>query len=397
MHSMRTENVRANNLQLVLQTALSADAPLSRAGIAATVALTRAGATHLVDELVANELLDELPPAPQSGPGRPAARLVGSGARVGIGIDIGVDSVRILATSLRGEEVARAVRLGDLSESDPQAILTSLAAMFTSMLPKLWAAGTKEISGITFSVPGLVSPDAKMLLDAPNLGWHDVDPAALFAAALPQLTTDTIPSQVMNEANAAALNTAWQRPGRLGELSAFAYISGGTGVGAAVISNGNLHSGYHGWGGELGHLTVDPRGPACRCGSNGCLEQYVGRKALAEAIGDSSMRAAPQVATRDPAEALGIALAALVNLVDVPAIVLGGHLAMLLNYQRETIAATLRRRALAAKRVNIGLQACAGGEWAAARGASYQALFSILAKPQTPLRSLDWPRTQSPR
>lgn len=380
MRSMRTENVRANNLQLVLQTALGADTPLSRAAIAKRVSLTRAGAAHLVDELVANQLLDELPPAPKDGPGRPALRLVGTRARIGVGIDIGVQRIRMVATSLRGEEVARAEH--DFNPANPAQVLAQIAARFTELLDELRAGGGKEISGITFSLPGLVSNG--VLLNAPNLGWHDVDPAALFAAALPEAIANALRFAVMNEANAAALSAAWQRPGRLGELDTFAYLSGDAGVGAGLISAGKLATGYHGWAGEIGHLTVDPKGPRCRCGSNGCLETYVGARALAT---PSARPAFPS-----PAEALGIALAALINLIDVPAIVLGGNLATLLQRQRETIATTVQRRALAARRVNISLQPCTYGSWAAARGASLHALFGVIANPQAPLRLLPAPR-----
>lgn len=386
-HSMTTGNLRASNMQLVLQTALSAETPVSRAGIAQIVSLTRAGAASIVDDLVANDILDELPPARKTGPGRPAVRLVGSHRRVGIGIDIGVDGVRILATSLRGKEVARRTRLGDLSYSDPRETISMLQLLFTSMLPELKACGASNISEITFSVPGLVSAERDILLDAPNLGWHDVDIPGQFAAGLSHIEKLEIPITLMNEANAAALNTAWDAPGRRSATTTFAYISGGIGVGAAVVNEGELITGYHGWAGELGHLTVDPRGPECRCGSNGCLEQYVGRKVLSLAMGDAALKSAPMSATCAPAEALGIAMAALVNLVDVPVIVLGGHLSTLLDYHHEAIAQTLRRRALAAKRVNIGLKSCAGGEWAAARGASYQALADLLTNPQQRVRA----------
>lgn len=381
MESMRTENVRANNLQLVLQTALSADTPLSRAAIAHQVSLTRAGAAHLVDELVANQLLDELPPAPKDGPGRPAVRLVGARARVGVGIDIGVQCIRIQATSLRGEQVVRAEHHGDFSTATPEQVMAQIAAMFIQLVDRLQDGGAREISGVTFALPGLVSNG--VLLNAPNLGWHDVDAGALFAAALNDAVGNQLRYEVMNEANAAALNTAWRRPGRLGELTTFAYLSGDTGVGAGLISRGELATGYHGWAGEIGHLTVDPHGPACRCGSNGCLETYVGAKALAGRDQRSGFPSPPQ--------ALGIALAALVNLLDVPAIVLGGNLATLLEAEREAVAATVRRRALAAKRVDIALHTCTGGNWAAARGASYQALFDVIANPQAPLRLLRQP------
>jgi predicted NBD/HSP70 family sugar kinase len=95
-------------------------------------------------------------------------------------------------------------------------------------------------------------------------------------------------------------------------------------------------TGSAGWAGEVGHVCVDPDGPACRCGSTGCLEQYAGRHALLAAAGlpldtppaevvarasagDADVRRALDAAAR----ALGVALAGVVNVLDLPAVVLG--------------------------------------------------------------------------
>ena len=60
----------------------------------------------------------------------------------------------------------------------------------------------------------------------------------------------------------------------------------GTGVGGAIILNGNLWHGQRGMAGELGHICVDPTGPLCGCGSRGCLETYASRVGLAHALRD---------------------------------------------------------------------------------------------------------------
>ena len=76
-----------------------------------------------------------------------------------------------------------------------------------------------------------------------------------------------------NDANAAALGEFWQGSGK-GEQS-FVLVALGTGVGAGIVSCGKTVSGAFGYGGELGHLTVNhSEQDTCGCGRCGCLEQY---------------------------------------------------------------------------------------------------------------------------
>ena len=138
--SVRSENLRAINMQLVLAAALAAAEPPSRAQIAAATGITRATSSRLVDELVSAQILDELPPPPATGPGRPALGLTGSSRMIGIGVDIGVDALRVCAVDLRGNLVAERVRLGDLTGSQPDEVLPQLGQMVRKtleLLPRL--------------------------------------------------------------------------------------------------------------------------------------------------------------------------------------------------------------------------------------------------------------------
>ena len=69
-------------------------------------------------------------------------------------------------------------------------------------------------------------------------------------------------------------------------------MSTDVGIGGAVIREGRVVSGDHGFGGELGHVSVDMRGPVCRCGRRGCLEVYAGRRSMVSAAGIASSDAA---------------------------------------------------------------------------------------------------------
>ncbi|MDO5700997.1 MAG: ROK family protein [Bowdeniella nasicola] len=374
-NSVRSTNLRAMNMALVLRRVLAADTPPSRAQIAAEASLTRATASRLADELCAGGLLEEVPPPPAVGPGRPACGLLASEGVVGIGAEVGVDALRVLVTTLRGTRLAEQVRLGNLVGSDPRAVLADLAAMIRTVRSAL-PTGTRT-AGCVIALPGLVDVASSRLLHAPNLGWQDV--AVTDHVHEDDDLSDYGSLVIGNEANLAALTIALRRPGVASGVRNFAYLSGGIGVGAALVQDGVVVTGEHGWAGEIGHLTVDPNGPSCRCGSTGCLERYVGREALAAALDEGER--SPELLRR-AAQALGISLSALINLLDVADVVLGGQLAELLERERDTIDATVRRRALAARRIPIRISSASAAEWSVALGASYAAFDDLLANPR---------------
>ena len=381
----RQSTLRSSNLALVLRT-VCADGPLSRADVAVRTGTTRATAARLVDELVAGRLLDEgeRPAPPRRG--RPATPLL-PGARVGalgLQVDAGLLAARVL--DLRGRVVAERVEEDDLVGSDPVGTLARLGVLAAGLLAGM-PAGLRPV-GAGLALPGLVDVAAGALLRAPNLGWSDVPAADLLAAHLP---TELRPV-LGNEADLAARTVAETAPGRPGPLRDFLYLSGQIGIGGAAVLGGRVVTGSAGWAGEVGHVCVDPAGPACRCGSTGCLEQYAGRHALLTAAGlpldtppvDVVARAGdPDVrrALDAAADALGIALAGVVNVLDLPAVVLGGHLAALADLLRPRLEELLGRRVLSARWRRPVVEAIPGLPAAGATGAALGALGDVLADP----------------
>ena len=381
----RQSTLRSSNLALVLRT-VCADGPLSRADVAVRTGTTRATAARLVDELVAGRLLDEgeRPAPPRRG--RPATPLL-PGARVGalgLQVDAGLLAARVL--DLRGRVVAERVEEDDLVGSDPVDTLARLGVLAAGLLAGM-PAGLRPV-GAGLALPGLVDVAAGALLRAPNLGWSDVPAADLLTAHLP---TELRPV-LGNEADLAARTVAETAPGRPGPLRDFLYLSGQIGIGGAAVLGGRVVTGSAGWAGEVGHVCVDPAGPACRCGSTGCLEQYAGRHALLTAAGlpldtppvDVVARAGdPDVrrALDAAADALGIALAGVVNVLDLPAVVLGGHLAALADLLRPRLEELLGRRVLSARWRRPVVEAVPGLPAAGATGAALGALGDVLADP----------------
>jgi predicted NBD/HSP70 family sugar kinase len=347
--------VRAHNLALVLRTVANrADQP-SRAAIATFTGLTRATVSALVDDLIAGGLLVELDPPPRTGAGRPAAGLALSpDGPAGLGLEINVDYLAACVVDLAGNVRHRAVRA-----SSPTVALADLGALAGEVAAAAASDGLTP-AGAALAVPGLVTPEGIVRV-APNLGWQDVDVPALLGAT-PELAG--LPISVDNEANLAALGEL--REG--GDEPTFLYVSGEIGIGAGIVLDGALYRGVRGWSGEIGHVTVYPDGRTCRCGANGCLEQYAGQQQVADD---------PELA----ASALGIALSAVVNLLDIGVVVLGGAYAPMFDRLREGIEAELRRRVLTAGLSPVVLRPAVLGSDAAMRGAADTVVRTVRENP----------------
>lgn len=382
----RQSTLRESNLALVARTIYAAQSPLSRAGVAARTAMTRSTVSRLVDDLLAAGLVAEREPTTVAGPGRPATPLVPGSGVAALGLQVNASYLAARLVDLRGHVVAERVEYDDLVGCEPVPTLERLGVVAAQVLAEAQGA---RVVGAGLALPGIVSSSGR-LLRAPNLGWSDLAPGELLDAG----ATGGVPLRVGNEADLAALTVALAAPGRPGRLADFVYLSGEIGIGGAAVLDGRVMTGRHGWAGEVGHVCVDPNGPGCRCGSTGCLEQYAGRQALLAAAGLPAGTAAAQFAqdarsgpgpARDAvaraAWALGIALAGVVNVLDIPAIVLGGHLGQIADLLRPDLERQLRRRVLSARWVVPSIEAADGDPAPGATGAALQQLTAVVDDP----------------
>jgi predicted NBD/HSP70 family sugar kinase len=365
---VRQSSLRAHNLALVLRQVAATGRPVSRADVAAATGLTRATVSTLVEELVRGQLVAEIGPAPRAGAGRPATGLVlaGSGP-AGLGLEINVDYLAGCVLDLSGTVRHRVTEWVDQRGRPPHEVVASLGGL-AAAAQRAAAEQGLEIVGAAVAVPGLVQDGVVRL--APNLEWRGVRLRELLTAVLAGL-----PGSVDNEANLAALGEA--APGR-----SFVYVSGEVGIGAGIVLDGKLFQGTHGWAGELGHVAVRPDGPPCHCGSRGCLEQYAGQEAILAAAGlpggtvaDAVTRASagdpPMLAALAGAgRALGVAVAGVVNLLDVGTVVLGGSYALLAPWLAGPVEREVAARVLTAGWSPVAVRASRLGTEATVVGAA---------------------------
>ena len=387
MTPARQALLRERNLATVARAIVDAGQPLSRADVAALTGMTRATVSTLVDHLLASGIVAELPRATPVGRGRPAVPL-GPAARtvVGLGLEVNVDYLGGRAVDLTGSVVDELVVRDDLHGSEPAVTLGRLGELTRRLIGQAEGSGMR-VAGARLALPGLVDVRTSTLRVAPNLGWSDIEP-------LPLLDLPAgLPIGVANEAKLAALAQVWGVPPGT-DSSTFLYVSGDVGVGAAIVVDDEIFHGRHGWSGEIGHLTIDPAGPRCRCGSTGCLERYAGREALVNAVGldvdapDELL--VERLATADPTAraalsaagaALGQAIADAVNLLDIDQVLLGGSYAGIAELLGPAIEAELRERVLAAPWAAVTVAAAPVADHAALTGGALAVLRGVIDNP----------------
>lgn len=261
-----------------------------------------------------------------------------------IGVDLGGTNLRIAAVEERGTLLEKTILGTQVARGRDFVIdeMTQAVRATATKFPQL------QLAGIGIGVPGIIDMASGMLRESPNLpGWHDYPVRDEIER---RLQTKVI---LENDANAAALGEKWLGAAR--ECDDMLMLTLGTGVGGGIVLGGRVWHGTRGMAGEPGHITIHPDGPPCPCGNRGCLEQYASATAVVRmareviATGNSPVlqRAAenPEFGAkviyqmgvqgdRDAQEifrrvgwALGIGIADLINVLNLPIYVIGGGVA----------------------------------------------------------------------
>lgn len=341
LRRINQDDLRNHNLSVVIDTLLRTTEPLSRAELAKRTGLTKATMSLLVSMLVDDGVVREGEPSVQSSYGRPSTPLLIAGGRYcGIGLQVNTDGYGVIVLDLDGTVISERWVDADISAPDADEVFAELDALAMEQEALLAERGC-TVAGAGLALPGLVTGNMRLLM-ARNLGWEQLDLTRFDVMRRLDVTAG-------NEANMAALaqipGYAMRRDGDgiVGPSESFIYLSTDVGIGGAVVRNGHVEIGDHGFGGELGHTSVELRGPVCRCGRRGCLETYAGRRAMVESAGIASGSAAARRESVDELidrwcagdvrvaavvnkaiEAMVSSIASAINVCDIETVVLGG-------------------------------------------------------------------------
>lgn len=257
-----------------------------------------------------------------------------------VGLDVGGTKIDAVAVSESGEILGRLRRASGWGGAE-------VVASIEDAVRRLAAESGFAISAVASAgvgIPGLVDADAGRVLHAVNLGVESLDLADIAGSRL------GVPFRVENDVKAAALGAAVLR----GATGSMAYLNLGTGVAAGIVTDGRIWRGSRGTAGEVGHLSVDPRGRLCGCGQVGCIETLCGGGALAKAwarpgalpvrdiLDAAELGEADAVALRaDLFRGAAAAVRVLVLSADVERVVIGGGLTALGDRLQAGIRAAL--------------------------------------------------------
>lgn len=280
-----------------------------------------------------------------------------------IGVDVGGTSLK--AGLVRGARILKQDLLATSDFSSRRELLRGL----TEIVRRLVRESDRPIQGIGVGIPGWVTYPEGVVRSCANLpGWREVPLRALLRRRL------RLPVWVDNDVNVMTL-AEWIYGAGRGSRN-LVCLTLGTGVGGGLVLDGALYRGAQGSAGELGHLPIAEEGPRCSCGGKACLERYVGNRAILKSVrarltqGATSRllelvdarldRLTPEIIDRacelaDPlaketwgraGERIGLALAAVVNLLNPERIVIGGGLAKAGKWLFGPIRQTVQKRAM---------------------------------------------------
>ncbi len=378
------DEVRRHNLA-ALARFLHDHGSTSRSELVSHTGLNRSTVGGLISDLVAAGLVRETEPVGK-GVGRPSFGVepVRERAHV-LAIDLRVDRVIVALVGFGGDVLRRrehTFRKGQQNEARIVRETVEVCHEVLSAAPK-----GSVLVGVGIGVPGLVRQPDGLVRFAPNLGWVDVPLGDLFADALAL----SVPIVIGNDSDLGAV--AERQRGSAVGASNVIYLSGQVGVGGGIVIDGRLLMGAQGYGGEIGHMRVNPRGRECRCGAIGCWETEIGEPAVLSAAGappGSSVMAVLEAAAAGDKAALkglrtvggwlGVGVANLVNIFNPDVIVFGGTLREILPATRAAVDSAVQS-ALAAPAEHVVLALPALGDDSTLLGAAESAFAAMLDDP----------------
>lgn len=329
------DEVRRHNLARIVRR-LHLNGAASRSELVALTGLNRSTVGVLISELVDAGLATE--GAGSAGTvGRPSlvVSLDPLSAFV-VAFDLRVERLIGAVIGVGGEVLARRELKHRRQSFGPQVAVKHVVAMTEALLESVPEGAAWVGAGI--SVPGIVDHEDGLVRVAPNLDWIDAPLGALTTAAMASQFGAGPRVLVGNDADLGAVAEQVRGAG-VGSQN-LVYISGEVGIGGGIIIDGRLMAGAGGYGGEVGHMVVNPQGELCRCGARGCWETEIGRDAVLRSAGkeldagevrdvvvaaDSGDPVALETLRR-VGEWLCLGIGNLVNIFNPEVVVLGGHL-----------------------------------------------------------------------
>ena len=292
-----------------------------------------------------------------------------------IGLDLGGTNLRAAAIDAEGCLLEKVSGSTNYSEGR-QAIVDDMVSSIARLRTKVGAQG---LTGIGVVVPGFIDLKAGVIANCNNIACLENFPIRNEIEQL--LETRVI---LENDANAASLGEKWMGAGR--EVDDLVLLTLGTGIGGGIICGGQVLHGFLGMAGELGHITVVPNGNPCGCGNRGCVEKHASAQAISAmarlaGLGDVTSEQVYHLARGGNAkaqdvfsamgQALGIALAMLINTFNFPLYLLSGGVLAAWEEFAPPMLEEVRKRSFTYRTTGTRIEKATLGNEAGLYGAAY--------------------------
>jgi len=295
----------------------------------------------------------------------------------GIGVDLGGTNLRAAAIDRDGNLLDKPISLDTNYHGGREAVIGDIVAAVNRLKAQFESC---RLAGVGIGVPGFIRLREGFITNSNNLPYLENFPVRDDIER--RLGTPIIHE---NDANAAALGETWMGAGK--EVDDLVLLTLGTGVGGGIIFDGKVLHGALGMAGELGHLTIDPNGPPCGCGNNGCLEKIASATAVESmaylmSLGDNltsrdvyNLAAGGNVKAQrifqQMGRALGIAIANLINTFNFPLYLLSGGMLPAWDYFAPAMLEEVSRRSFTFRNSETRIEKAKLGNLAGLYGAAY--------------------------
>lgn len=286
-----------------------------------------------------------------------------------VGVDVGGTNIKLGIVQAAGKVTARTSFATKPFASSRIKLIHGLAAQIGSILSSK-GISKKQVAGVGIGLPGPIDHERGVVRFLPNIpGWDNVPLKSILQKKL------GLPVFIDNDVKIITL-AEWKFGAGRG-VSDLVCLTLGTGVGSGLILENRLYRGCANAAGELGHLPLNETGPACNCGGYGCLETYIGNRALLQRAQQvlkrpvtleemsALARAGNSAALRfwhEAATHLGNGLVAVVNLLNPRLIVIGGGVANNHRFLFPTAKEVITRRAMKTQAQSVKIVRAALGD-----------------------------------
>jgi predicted NBD/HSP70 family sugar kinase len=386
------EEIRRHNLGTLLRY-VHVKGPMSRAELTTSLGLNRSTIGALTADLTSVGLVREEVPRDHGRAGRPSLVVRPESDRFYVyAFTVEVDRVTAARVGLGGVMLDRREIARPRGDRPAEKVIAPLAE-FVRDAEKVVPAGAICI-GSAAAVSAIVRQEDGLVRLGGHIGWVDEPLGAALAEALGGAQGPHLRPVVRNGADLAVL--AEHTRGVAVGIDNVIYLHGDAGIGGGIIAGGRAVTGHGGYGGEVGHMAVNPQGRPCACGSRGCWETEIGEHALVRGAGrDGTGRAAvaavvdaaargdamAQASLRHVGDWLGFGVANLVNIFNPEMIIFGGSLREVYLASAAQVRGRLNKMCVQAVREHVRLRTAALGEDAELLGAAELAFERLLADP----------------